>query len=92
MEITSTMFIRVIQLQQRSPHQRLNKRLNFRISFVLLMKSSKELIDQAKKQAQQKNLKSEIKQKDTLEYLHTNKPKLSNNIQKSVLKVLAKIF
>ena len=86
------MFIRVIQLQQRSSYQRLHKRLNFRISFVLLMKSSKELIDQTKRQAQQKNLKSEIKQKDTLEYLNTIKPKLSNNIQKCVLKVLPKIF
>ena len=38
----------------------------------------KELNDQAKKQAQQKVLKGDIKQKDIHEYLNTIKPALSN--------------
>ena len=40
MGIESTTFTRVIQLQQRPSHQRLNKKLNFKISFSLLMKLS----------------------------------------------------
>ena len=41
MEIKSTTFTKVIQLQQRPSYQCWNKKLNFKISFVLLMKSSK---------------------------------------------------
>ena len=40
-EIKSTMFTKVIQLQQRPSYQRLNKRLNCKISVALLIKSSK---------------------------------------------------
>ena len=61
---------RVIHLQQRRSYQRFNKKLDFKISVVFLMKSSK-LNYQAKKQAQQKVLKIEIKQKDIHMYLNT---------------------
>ena len=40
-EIKSTMFTKVIQLQQRPSYQRLNKRLNCKISVAPLIKSSK---------------------------------------------------
>ena len=42
----------------------------------------KELNDQAKKQAQQKVSKGEIKQKDICDYLNAIKPKLSNVLSK----------
>ena len=40
MGIESTTFTRVIQLQQRPSYQRMSKKLNFQISFSLLMKLS----------------------------------------------------
>ena len=40
MGIESTTFTRVTQLHQRPSYQRLNKKLNFKISFSLLMKLS----------------------------------------------------
>ena len=47
----------------------------FHVTFDELVK---ELNDQAKKQAQQKDSKGEIKQKDICDYINAIKPTLSN--------------
>ena len=56
----------------------LKQEIEFQDFICTFDKLVRELNDQAKKQAQQKVLKGEIKQKDTHEYLNTVKPTLSN--------------
>ena len=75
-----SMFTKVIQLQQRPSYQCWNKKLNFNIFFFFCIFDEvvKKLNDQAKKQAQQKVPKGEIKQKDIPKYLNTIKPTLSD--------------
>ena len=56
----------------------LEQEVEFQDFFSTFDEVVKELNDQAKKQAQQKVLKGEIKQKDIPEYLNTIKPTLSD--------------
>ena len=56
----------------------LEQKVEFQDFFCTFDEVVKELNDQAKKQAQQKVLKGQIKQKDIPEYLTTIKPTLSN--------------
>ena len=56
----------------------LEQEVEFQDFFCTFDEVVKELNDQAKKQAQQKVLKGEIKQKDIPEYLNTIKPTLSD--------------
>ena len=56
----------------------LEQEVEFQDFFCTFHEVVKELNDQAKKQAQQKVLKGEIKQKDIPEYLNTIKPTLSD--------------
>ena len=56
----------------------LEQEVEFQDFFCTFDEVVKELNDQTKKQAQQKVLKGEIKQKDIPEYLNTIKPTLSD--------------
>ena len=61
----------------------LEQKVEFQDFFCTFDEVIKELNDQAKKQAQQKVLKGEIKQKDIPEYLNTIKPTMSDIYSKT---------